>query len=317
VASASSSYDLIIVGGGPGGLTAGLYARRAAIRTILVEKAIPGGQVAITKGVENYPGFEDITGFDLSDKLLHHAQSYGLEVLREEVVAIEPGADRHLVRLANGDTMRAHALILATGGNARKLGVPGETENFGRGVSYCATCDGFFFRDRTVVVVGGGDSAVEEALYLSKLVRKIFIVHRRGSFKASKILQQRAMADPKIDIIWNTAVKEIKADGMGVSAVSLEDLQTGAQRDLETEGVFIFVGFSPNNLLVPPGISMSEKGYVITDEKCETSIPGIFVVGDLRRKYANQIVIATADGCVAALAAARYVETKEGTTFLT
>lgn len=310
MASSSDFYDLIIVGGGPGGLTAGLYAKRAVLNTILIEKGVPGGQVAITKGVENYPGIEDITGFDLSDKLLRHAQSYGLEVLRQEVTAVEPGSEYHVVRLANGDSLKAHAVILATGGNARKLGVPGETEYFGKGVSYCATCDGFFFRDKVVAVVGGGDSAVEEALYLSKLVRKIYLVHRRDSFRASRILQERAMNDPKIEIIWNTTITEIKADESGVNAVTLQNTQTGAQRDIETEGVFIFVGFSPNNLLVPAGITVNERGYVITDEKCETNMPGIFVVGDLRRKYANQIVIAMADGCTAALAAARYVETK-------
>jgi thioredoxin reductase (NADPH) len=310
VAAKSEFYDLIIVGGGPGGLTAGLYAKRAALNAVLIEKGVPGGQVAITKGVENYPGFEDITGLDLSEKLLRHAQSYGLEVLQQEVTAVEPGSQNHVVRLANGDSLGAHAVILATGGNARKLGVPGETEYFGKGVSYCATCDGFFFRDKTVVVVGGGDSAVEEALYLSKLVRKIYIVHRRDSFRASRILQERAMKDPKIEIIWNTTITEIKADEAGVDAVTLQNIQTGAQRDIETEGVFIFVGFSPNNLLVPSGVTVNERGYVITDDKCETNIPGIFVVGDLRRKYANQIVIAMADGCTVALAAARYVETK-------
>lgn len=301
-------YDLIIVGGGPGGLTAGMYAMRAALNAVLYEKGIPGGQAAITKGVENYPGIEDITGADLSERLLKHAQSYGLRVVRDEVAAIEPGETVHSVRLADGSVVKAYAVILATGGSARKLNIPGEVECFGKGVSYCATCDGFFFRDRTVVVVGGGDTAVEEALYLSKLVKKAYIVHRKDSFRASKLLQQRAMDDPKIQLILNTVLTEIKANREGVCSVSLRELPTGRQYDLDTEGVFIFVGYEPNNQLVPTGLIMDDRGYVITDDKCETNIPGLFVVGDLRRKYANQIVIAAADGCVAALAAARYVE---------
>jgi len=308
----SQLYDCIIVGGGPGGLTAGIYTMRAALKTVLIEKAVPGGQMAITKGVENYPGFIDINGFELSDKFLQHAKWYGLEVVQREVVAVEPGLELHSVKLANGETLDAPAIILAAGGSARRLGVPGEIENFGKGVSYCATCDGFFFRDKTTVVVGGGDTALEEALYLAKITRQVYIVHRREAFRASRILQQRVMAEPKIQVIFNTHVTEILADAQGVRAVGLKDGRSGEEREVETEGVFIFVGFFPNNQLVPRGVKMSTAGYVLTDEKCETSIPGIFAVGDLRQKYANQIVIAASDGCIAALAAARYVEVKKG-----
>ena len=304
-------YDLIIVGGGPGGLTAGMYAMRAALKTVLVEKGMPGGQMALTKGVENYPGFLEIGGFELSDKFLQHAKAYGLEMIQQEVVAVDPGLDYHAVRLADGSVLRAHALILAAGGSARKLGVPGEGENFGKGVSYCATCDGFFFRDKIVVVVGGGDTALEDALYLSKITKKVYLVHRRDALRGSRILQQRVLADCGIEVLWNTVVTEVKSNEHGVCAVSLKDTKTGEPRELATDGVFIFVGFSPNNLLVPAGVKQSANGYVITDEKCETSIPGIFVVGDLRQKYANQIVIAAADGCTAALAVAHYVEMKK------
>ncbi|MHC1728283.1 MAG: thioredoxin-disulfide reductase [Syntrophobacteraceae bacterium] len=304
-------YDCIIVGGGPGGLTAGMYAMRAALKTVCIEKGVPGGQVAITKGVENYPGFIEISGFELCDKFLQHAKWYGLEMVQQEVVAVEPGLDSHSVRLANGDVLHAYSVILAAGGSARKLEVPGEIENFGKGVSYCATCDGFFFRDKTVVVVGGGDTALEDALYLSKITNHVYLVHRRDAFRGSRILQQRVMAEPKIEIIFNTVVTEIQSDENGVRAVSLKDTQTGAQRELATEGVFIFAGFSPNNSIVPAGVNLNSSGYVITDEKCETCIPGIFAIGDLRQKYANQIVIAAADGCTAALAAAHYVEMKK------
>jgi thioredoxin reductase (NADPH) len=288
-----------------------MYAMRAALKTVCIEKGTPGGQVAITKGVENYPGFIEIGGFELCDKFLDHAKWYGLEMVQQEVVEVEPGLECHSVRLANGDVLHAYAVILAAGGSARRLGVPGEIENFGRGVSYCATCDGFFFRGKDVVVVGGGDTALEDALYLSKITSHVTLIHRRDAFRASRILQQRVMAEPKIEVIFDTTVTEIQSDENGVCAVSLRNTQTGGERDLPTEGVFIFVGFSPNNQLVPLGIEVSTSGYVITDEKCETCIPGIFAIGDLRQKYANQIVIAAADGCTAALATAHYVEMKK------
>jgi thioredoxin reductase (NADPH) len=309
--SESQFYDLVIVGGGPGGLTAGIYAMRAALNTVLVEKGLAGGQVANSDSVENYPGFESITGFDLSQKFLQHAQSYGLKIIQREAVSIEPGLDYHSVHLDNGNVLEAHSVILAAGGSPRQLDVPGEKEYYGKGISYCATCDGFFFREKTVVVVGGGDTAMEEALYLAKLAKHVYLVHRRDALRASRILQQRVMAECKIEILWNTIVTEIKADDQGVCAVALQDTKNDEQRELPTEGVFIFVGFLPNNQLVPAGVTMNASGYVMTDEKCETSIPGLYVVGDLRQKYARQIVVAAGDGCTAALAAAHHVETKK------
>ena len=304
-------YDLVIVGGGPGGLSAGIYAMRAALRTILIEKGLTGGQINLTESVENYPGFENISGFDLSQKFLQHAKSYGLEVIQQEVAAVEPGLAFHSVRLANGEILNAHAVIIGTGGSPRKLGVSGELEYYGKGVSYCATCDGFFFRGKDVIVVGGGDTALEEALYLAKVARHVYLAHRRDALRGSRILQQRVMAEAKIDILWNTIIAEILADDQGVRGVSLRDTQTGASRELAVDGVFIFIGFIPNNQLVPAGIRMDQDGYVETDEKCETNLPGIFVIGDLRRKYAKQIVLAAADGCTAALAAAHWVEMKK------
>jgi thioredoxin reductase (NADPH) len=306
--SGNEFYDVIIVGGGPAGLTAGIYAMRAAMKTVLVERGMFGGQVAITKEVENYPGFQHIGGIELGEKFLEHARSYDLEIREKDVVATEPGLDYHEVRLADGTVLRAHAIIMAAGGTARKLEVPGEHENFGKGVSYCATCDGFFFRNKVVAVIGGGDTALEDALYLAKITSKVYLIHRRDEFRGSRILQQRVFAEPRIEIIFNAVVSEINSDESGVTGVSLKDTKTGEERQLATEGVFIFVGFSPNNQLVPAGIKKNTSGYVITDEKCETSIPGIFAVGDLRQKYANQIVLAAADGCTAALAAAHYVE---------
>ena len=304
-------YDVVIVGGGPGGLSAGIYAMRAALETILIEKGAAGGQVAISDAVENYPGFEHITGYELSQKFLQHAQSYGMEIVQEEVVAVEPGLDFHTVRLANGDILKTHTVILATGGSPRKLDIPGENEYYGKGVSYCGVCDGFFFREKTVVVVGGGDTAAEEALYLAKLAKHVYLVHRRDALRASMILQQRVKDECKIEILWNSIVTEIKANDEGVNAVDLQDTQTGEQRELSTDGVFVFVGFVPNNQLVPAGTKMNADGYVVTNEKCETNMPGIYVIGDLREKYAKQIVVAAADGCTAALVAAYFVEMKK------
>ena len=304
-------YDVIIVGGGPAGLTAGIYAMRAALKTVLIEKGVFGGQMAITKGVENYPGFIEIGGFELGDKFLQHAKAYDLEILEKEVVATEPGLEYHAVRLADDTVLKAHVLILAAGGSAKKLQAQGEQENFGKGVSYCATCDGFFFRGKDVAVVGGGDTALEDALYLAKITNKVYLVHRRDAFRGSRILQQRIFAEPKIEILYDTVVSSIDSDASGVTGLSVQNVKNGENRKLALEGVFIFVGFAPNNQIVPAGVKRSTGGYVITDEKCETDIPGIFAVGDLRQKYANQIVLAAADGCTAALAAAHYVETRK------
>jgi thioredoxin reductase (NADPH) len=302
------TYEVIIVGGGPAGLAAGLYCKRAGLKTVLFERWLLGGQIAISKDVENYPGVEGITGFDLAERLVKHVRSFGLTIIQEEVAAVQAGTDLHSIQLANGDQYLSATLILAEGGTVRKLGIPGEAEYLGRGVSYCATCDGFFFRDKNIVVVGGGDSAVEESLYLSRLVKKVHLIHRRDTLRANRVLQRRLMADPGIEIMWNTILTEIRGDGKTASRVSVENTKTSEKREFPTDGVFIFIGHSPNNQLIPPGIRINEQGYVITDVKCETSIPGIFAVGDLRQKYANQIVVAAADGCIAALAASRYVE---------
>ncbi len=306
------SHEVVIIGGGPAGLTAGLYCKRAALDAVLYEKGLIGGQIAISKEVENYPGLQGIKGFDLAEKMVRQAESFGLPVIQKEVAGVAVGGEYHTVALAGGETVRAVALILAAGGSVRKLGIPGEAEYLGSGVSYCATCDGFFFRDKTVVVVGGGDTAVEEALYLSKLTRKVYLVHRRNSLRASRILQERLMSEPAIEVIWNTIITEIRGNGSTVEGVVFENTETGEKGESPTDGVFIFVGYSPNNRLVPPEIRKNGQGFVITDDKCETSVPGIFAAGDLRQKFANQIVVAAADGCIAALAAAHYVELRKG-----
>ena len=305
------NYDVIIVGGGPAGLAAGLYCKRSGLKTVLVEKGMLGGQLAISKEVENYPGIEGGTGFDLAEKMAHHARAFGLEVLQEEAESVTTGPGPHTVRLTNGREFRSVCLILALGGMARKLGVPGESEYFGSGVSYCATCDGFFFRDKTVAVVGGGDSAAEEAIHLARITKKVHLIHRRDSLRAGKMLQKRLCSEPKIECVWNTVVREIRGKDRMVNGLALENTKSGQKSELAVDGVFIRVGFYPNNQLIPDAIRMNDRGYVVTDEKCETSVPGIFAVGDLRQKYANQIVVAAADGCIAALAAAHHVEERK------
>jgi thioredoxin reductase (NADPH) len=303
-------YDVIIIGGGPAGLSAAIYALRASMRTVLIEKASAGGQIMLTDDVENYPGFKNINGYDLSEKFLEHAKSYNLEVLSREATVLEPGLDWHTVQLDGDERLKSHAVILASGGLPRKLNIPGEDEFYGKGVSYCAVCDGFFFRNKIVVVVGGGDTAVEEALYLSKLAQKVYLVHRRDALRASMILQQRLRADKKIEILWDTIVTAIKSHLGEVSAVDLQNTQTEETRELATDGIFIGIGFDPNNQLVPAGTKVNSDGYVCTDEKCETNLSGLFAIGDLREKYGRQIVLSAADGCTAALAAAYYVEVK-------
>ncbi len=308
----STPHDLIIIGGGPGGYTAGIYAQRAALKTVLIEKGIPGGQLNNTDEVENWPGTEKISGSELALKFSQHAAVYGLEVMNREVVGVEPGLGFHTVTLDNGEILATHAVILATGGSPKKLGIPGEDKYYGKGVSYCAVCDGFFFRDKTVVVVGGGDSALEESLYLAKLAKRVYIAHRRDAFRAGMILQKRVANEKRITVLWNTVLAEIQADAQGVNGVITKNTLDGATATLATDGVFVFIGFEPNNGLVPAGTRMNANGYVIGDDKCETNTPGIFAIGDLKEKYAKQIVTAAADGCTAALAAAHYVESKKG-----
>jgi thioredoxin reductase (NADPH) len=302
-------YDLIIIGGGPGGLTAGIYAMRATLKTLLIEKGAFGGQMTMTDMVENYPGFDNINGFDLSQKFYEHAKKFDLETIQEEVKTVNPlNLSGYEVSLTNGTKYKAHTLILACGGRSRNLEIPGESELYGRGVSYCATCDGFFYRNKTVAVVGGGDTAVEEALYLSKLAKKVYLLHRRDELRAGAILQKRIKSDPKIEILWNSIPIEIKDNGQSVNGLILKNTKTDQQQHIELDGVFIFVGYIPNNTIVPHDVKRTEDGYIITDHRCRTNKNGLYAIGDLRNNYAKQIVIAAADGCVAALDAAQYIE---------
>lgn len=302
-------YDVIIIGGGPGGLTAGIYSKRAAQKTLLIEKGYPGGQLASTDIVENWPGIEQIGGAELAENMIAHAKSYDLEILQEEVVSVVPGSHHHTVQLANGDVYFSHTVIIAVGGSPKELHIPGEKEFYGKGVSYCAVCDGFFYRNKTVVVVGGGDSATEESLYLAKIAKHVYLVHRRDSFRAERMTQDKVLSNDNITVIWNTVVTSVVGDVSGVTAVNLKNTKTAEPKQLATDGVFVFIGFKPNNQLVPSGTPLDKDGYVVTDCKGETNTPGIFVIGDLRLKYAKQVVVAAGEGATAALAAAHCADT--------
>jgi thioredoxin reductase (NADPH) len=304
-------YELVIVGGGPGGLTAGLYGARARRKTIVIEKGLLGGQIANTAEVEDYPGFELISGAELSMKMADHAKKFGLEIATDEVVEVYCDGDDRVVKCSSGDMYRAKAVILSTGGSPVYLGVPGEKEYTGKGVSYCAICDGAFFRDQVIAVVGGGDAAVEEGGFLTKFASRVYIIHRRDQLRAAKIIQKRAFDNPKIEFIWDTVVEQINGNERQVTHLSLKNVKTGQKSSLEVGAVFPFLGFRPNSNLVRESIRKDQNGYILTDEKMETSVKGIFAVGDVRHQLVRQITNAVGDGTTAAVAAERRMEELE------
>ncbi|SFQ09890.1 thioredoxin-disulfide reductase [Salibacterium halotolerans] len=305
-------YDVIIAGAGPAGMTAAVYTSRAEMSTLMLERGIPGGQMANTEDVENFPGFEHILGPDLSNKMFSHAKKFGAEYAYGDVKEIEDHKDYKIVR-AGKKEYKARSVIVATGAVYKQLGVDGENELGGRGVSYCAVCDGAFFRDKEIVVVGGGDSAVEEAVYLTRFASKVTVIHRRDELRAQKILQQRAFVNDKIDFKWSHVVKEINNKDGKVGSVTLTDLNSGEDYDFETSGAFIYIGMIPLNDAVNGLGITNEEGYIETNEEMETKIPGVYAVGDLREKSLRQIVTATGDGSIAAQTAQEYVEELKST----
>ncbi len=300
-------YDVIIIGGGPAGLTAGLYTSRARLRTLLIESGVFGGQMTTTDLVENYPGFPDgISGAELGRLMEGQAKRFGLETIQDEVIEVKLEGEIKKVLTHEGGYL-SRALIICTGTEYRKLGVPGEEEYRGRGVSYCATCDGPFFQDGKVIVVGGGDSALTEALFLTKFVRELYIVHRRDALRATKIYQERAEANPKIKFIWNSVIQAIKGDSI-VRLVTVKNVKTGETREIEADGVFLFIGLVPRTQFLKGLVSLDENGYILTNENCETSVRGIFAAGDCRKKLLRQISTSVGDGATAAFAAEKYLE---------
>ena len=306
-----SQYEIIIIGGGPAGMTAALYACRARMKVLLLEKALCGGQVLIADTIENYPGFpEGIKGPDLAEWMFKQASNFGLEVNSIDIVKISSKnneKDSFTIHLADGDTLKALSIIIATGASWNQLNIPGEKKLIGRGVSYCATCDGPLFKGKEVVVVGGGDTALGEAIFLTKFAQKVTIVHRRDKLRATKILQERALENKKIDIRFDSLAVEIKGADR-VEAVEIKDVNTGKLSDIKASAVFVLVGMVPNSEIVKGIVKLDEKGYILTDDSMHTSVKGIFAAGDVRKKILRQVVTAAADGATAAFNAENYVE---------
>ena len=303
-------YDVIIVGGGPGGFTAGLYAARARLSALLIEKGVPGGQAAVTSHIENYPGFpEGMDGPELGQRMRDQAVSFGLEIVSADVTQVTLDGDLKLAHTDQG-VFQAKALIVATGTQSTALGVPGEQELRGRGVSYCATCDGAFFRDQTVAVVGGGDSAIDETLFLTRFVKEAVVIHRRDALRATRILQDRAFANPKIRFMWDTVVDQVFGE-QTVQGLVVRNVKTGVQTTLAVNGVFVYVGMNPNTALLGDVLKLDDRGYIVANEEMATSVPGIFAAGDVRVKSLRQVVTACADGAIAAVNADRYIQEQE------
>jgi len=302
-------YDVVIVGAGPAGLCAALYAGRGLLKAVTLERGAPGGELLNTDLIEDYIGFESIKGWNLAQKMTEHAKKFGAEIVTDTVERIRKDADGWFeVETVRGDTYRSQAVILTAGGTPVKLGVPGEKEYAGRGVSYCAVCDGAFFKGEHLAVVGGGDAAVEEADYLTRYARKVTLVHRREEFRASRILQERTFANAKIEVIRNTVVPEIVGNAKGVTHAVLENSQSGERSNLDVGGVFIFAGFKPNTQIVEGHVDHDAGGYFITDNKMMTSMAGLFAAGDVRSQLTRQITTAVGDATTAAIAVEKYLK---------
>jgi len=304
------TYELVIIGGGPGGLTAGIYAARARLRTVLLEKGLAGGQVALTNLIENYPGFPDgVAGMELGQLMEQQARNLDLEIVNEEALKVElHGADK-LVQTAGNEYLAA-ALIIATGAQHTRLGLPSEEALTGRGVSYCAVCDGAFFRGREVAVVGGGDSAIDEGLFLTRFANKVTIIHRRDALRATKILQERAFANPKMAFIWSHVVDQIVGTDH-LEKVVLRHVRTGEKQDLVVDGLFVYIGLKPNTEFLRGTLKLDPQGGIVTNEKMETEIPGIYAVGDVRLGSLRQAIIAAGEGATAALVAEKYLAERQ------
>uniref|UniRef100_UPI0040488ED0 thioredoxin-disulfide reductase n=1 Tax=Aquiluna sp. TaxID=2053504 RepID=UPI0040488ED0 len=301
--------EVIIVGSGPAGYTAAIYAARAQLNPLMIASSVePGGELMKTTEVENYPGFpEGLMGPDLMANFQAQAERFGTEILFDDVVEVDLEGDIKIVKTGNGETFEAKSVILATGAAYRELGLPNEKALSGHGVSWCATCDGFFFREKTIAVVGGGDSAMEEALFLTKFASKVYVIHRRESLKASKIMQQRAFDNPKIEFIWNSAVAELKGDGQ-LTGVVLESTVDDAKTDMDLDGLFIAIGNDPRVWLVENQVKLTEERFIEVDGRSSrTSLPGVFACGDVIDPTYRQAITAAGSGCVAALDAEHYL----------
>jgi thioredoxin reductase (NADPH) len=299
-------YDIVIIGGGPAGLSAGIYTARARLDSLLVERGMVGGQILNTEWVENYPGFpEGVSGFDLTQSMHQQATKFGLKTLTAEVTGVGITAKEKTVQTTQGD-FAARAIIVASGSERQKLGVPGEAEYTGKGVSYCATCDGAFFRDKAVAVVGGGNAAITEAMELVKFASQITVIHRRDELRATKILQEKAFAEPKIKVLWDSVVEEILGETF-VNKVRVRNVKSKEESTLDVSGVFMSIGFRPNTGFLNGILALDDIGAIVANEKMETSVPGVYAVGDIRSNSIRQVISAAGDGATAAVNAEKYI----------
>ena len=304
-------YDVIIIGGGPAGLTAGLYNARARLNVLLLERLAPGGQVLTTDWVENYPGFPDgISGFELMDRMKTQAEKFGLKIQSDEVTGLELSGNRKAVSTASG-SLETKAILLCCGATWKKLGIEGEDRLMGKGISFCATCDGPFYRNQEVAVIGGGDTAVEEAIFLTRFVSKVHLVHRRDKLRAARVIQERAMSHERIEFIWDSVPVKILGE-QGVEGIELKNVKTQAVSRRNVQGVFVFIGTVPNTDIVKGLIRLDENGFVVTDDNMQTSVPGVFAAGDIRSKLFRQISTAVGEGAAASYTVERYLERLTG-----
>ena len=298
--------EVIIIGGGPAGMTAGIYACRAKLKTLMIESLVPGGQVLSTDWVDNYPGFpEGISGFDLVDRMRQQAERFGLKIASDEVMGVDFGRPEKFIQGA-GQTYQAKSVIIASGAKYKRLGVPGEERLTGRGVSYCATCDGPFYQGQEIAVVGGGDSAVQEAVYLTRFATKVYLIHRRDQLRATRVLQEKALTNPKIEPLWKTVVESIEGEDQ-VQALRLKNADGSGLRTLAVQGAFIYVGIQPNTPWLQGALALDPQGFIPTDQTMATSIPGVFAAGDVRQKLVRQISTAVGDAATAVLAVEGYL----------
>ncbi|HLU82828.1 MAG TPA: thioredoxin-disulfide reductase [Trueperaceae bacterium] len=301
-------HDVVIIGGGPAGLTAGIYTGRALLSTVIIERGVPGGQIAQTDEVENYPGFPDgISGPELSQRFLQQAQRFGARLVSDEVLSVDQDASGGFWLRGNAVDYHAGSVIVATGANPRLLGVPGEGEFYGRGVSTCATCDGFFFRNKHVVVVGGGDAAVEEGVFLTKFADRVTIIHRRDTLRANRNAQERAFANPKVEFVWDTVVTEVLGEDGGVSGVRTMNVLTGVEAVLAADGVFVYIGHDPNTAYLGELVSLRESGYIDVRDEVFTDVAGLFAAGDVADETYRQLGTSIGAGTRAAMTAERWL----------
>jgi thioredoxin reductase (NADPH) len=307
--SKTFEYDVIIVGAGPAGMTAGMYAGRSMLKTVIIERGGSGGELLNTEAIEDYPGFEHIEGWDLAQRFESHAKKFGAEFHQGAVLTVKHLPDGTFeVETESGDVYHAPTAIITAGGTPIKLGIPGEIEYAGKGVSYCAICDGAFFKGHTIAVIGGGDAAVEETDFLTRYAEKVYLIHRRDELRASKILQKRLFENPRIEVIWDTLVERVEADEHGfVHNLKLRNVKSGVESDLAATAMFVFIGFRPNTGIIEGHVDHDEMGYLLTDTNMETSIDGLFAAGDVRSQLTRQVTTAAGDGTTAAIAAEKYL----------